>query len=74
MPLTVHAFEGGQRNVSVTFVRYVDARLFSRVLEKLVQRVRSCEDRQSRNRHNDGEKQRFDYKFPTLFAREIAPA
>ncbi len=43
-------------------------------LQKLVQRIRGCEDRPSRKRHDDGEKQRFDYKFPTLFAREIAPA
>jgi hypothetical protein len=43
-------------------------------LQKLVQRIRGCEDRPSRNRHDDGEKQRFDYKFPILFAREIAPA
>jgi hypothetical protein len=43
-------------------------------LQKLVQRLRGCEDWPSRNRHDDGEKQRFDYKFPTLFPREIAPA
>lgn len=45
-----------------------------RALQKLVQRVRRCEDWPSRNRREDGEKQRFDYKLPTLFAREIAPA
>jgi hypothetical protein len=43
-------------------------------LQKLVQRVRGCEDWPSGNRRYDGEKQRFDYKFPTLFAGEIAPA
>ena len=43
-------------------------------LQKLVQRICGCEDRPSRNRYDDGEKQRFDYKFPTLFARKIAPA
>ena len=43
-------------------------------LHKLIQRFGGREEGPGRNSHDDGEKQRFDYKFPTLFTREIAPA
>jgi hypothetical protein len=46
----------------------------SGALHKLVQRFDGREDGPGRNSHDDGEKQRFDYKFPTFFTREIAPA
>jgi hypothetical protein len=43
-------------------------------LQKLVQRIRGREDGPGRNRDDDGEKQQFDYKFPTLFVRQVASA
>jgi len=40
-------------------------------LKKFVQRIGDDEDRPGRNRNDDDKKQRFNGKFPTLFAREI---
>ena len=45
-----------------------------RALEKLVQRIYSRDDGPSRDRQGDDEKQSFNRKFPTLFAREITPS
>ena len=47
------------------------ARSARRVLEKFVQRIYSFDDWPGRNRNDYGIKQRFNGKFPTLFAREI---
>ena len=43
-------------------------------LEKLVQCIGGSEDRPRGNSYDDGKEQRFDGKFPTLFAREITPS
>jgi hypothetical protein len=40
-------------------------------MEKFAQRIGGDEDWPSRNRDDDGKEQRFNGKFPTLFAREI---
>jgi len=42
-----------------------------RALEKFVQRIYSSDDAPSRDRQGDDEKQSFNRKFPTLFARKI---
>jgi hypothetical protein len=61
-------------NHSIMCVKSVTIRSTCSALQKLVQRIRDCEDRPGRNRDYDGEKQRFDHKFPTLFPREIGSA
>jgi hypothetical protein len=61
-------------NHGIMCVKSVTIRSTCSALQKLVQRTRDCEDRPDRNRDYDGEKQRFDHKFTTLFPREVAPA